>query len=105
MCKVLLGVHNLFHWIISFVSQYYRLILSNQVLLHRRQVCRALDYTSLGALLDYIRGLTRGLTMMIPNNSQYVINTLVIIVHDPCLYLFLRWALDGLAASTSNKQA
>ena len=38
MCKVLLGVHNLFYRIISFVSQYYRFILSNQVLLHRRQV-------------------------------------------------------------------
>ena len=31
MCKVLLGVHNLFHWIISFVSQYCRFILSNQM--------------------------------------------------------------------------
>ena len=39
MRKVLLGVYNLFHRIISFVSQYYRFILTNQVIPYRRQVC------------------------------------------------------------------
>ena len=37
----MLGIHNSFHRIISFVSQYYRFILSNSCLLHRRQVCPA----------------------------------------------------------------
>jgi len=41
MCKVLLGVHNLFHRIIEFTCTSDRVIIRNVQIAHRRQVCMA----------------------------------------------------------------